>query len=76
MQLKIQRQERAKRDRNRLKMRGLLTPPGRKPRAHEVMGDPVFKPGPGPRISSFDWSGLAAILPFFLRRRKGRKDIE
>jgi len=43
---KIQAQERAKRERNRLKMRGLLTPPGTPPRKYIPVSEPWWK-GPG-----------------------------
>jgi len=61
---KIQAQERAKRKRNRLKMRGLLTPPGTPTRRYRPVSGPAWK---GPRIGALpDLGGMLTRLNLLL----------
>lgn len=70
---KIQKQERAKRKRNMLKMRGLPTPPGTRPRKYTPVAEPGFKPIPTYKVPYF--GHLLSYLnlmftPWWRRRQK------
>lgn len=68
---KIQRQERDKRNRNRLKMCGQLTPPGTQPRVYRPCGEPIFRPiqrelGLGDIMARLN----LLLTPWWMRKRK------
>ena len=71
----IQVQERARRNRRRLSMYGLLTPRGTAPREPDLSGKPIFKvmkslPVPAENLTAL----LTAVIPFLSRRmRRHRK---
>lgn len=58
MRAKIQLQEKARRKRERIKMRGLPTPPGTQPRISSAGSQPVFKPMPRPVF----WSPMDFVM--------------
>lgn len=70
----IQIQERARRKRERIKMRGMPNSKGTPPRRFTAAGEPAFKPtGPKPATAA-DFGRLATVLPWrkspFEKRQK------
>jgi hypothetical protein len=70
----IQLQERARRRRERMKMRGLPAPPGTKPSVFMRTGEPIFKPMAAGPVSVLDMGRLTMVLPWLLRR-KGKREV-
>ena len=75
MREKIQRQEKARRNRERIKMGGLPTPPGTKLRMPDVSGQPVFKEMPNPSrwSSPMDFAMLLTSILGLRRLERWKK---
>lgn len=74
--LAIQTRERARRNQQRLNMRGLSQRPGTVPRQPDLTGTPWFKtlsPMPGPDIAFGTIMGWLSLLPFMKRLTRGEQ---